>query len=87
MNIPVPPLAQLQSSQLHAAWVKVRAMDSRRCGMSGEIVLDTYETEERELVEVRFVKVKGDPLEWRRFFKRVVVACKEGVYIPSVDDA
>ncbi|RAL59906.1 hypothetical protein DID88_000533 [Monilinia fructigena] len=87
MNIPVPPLAQLQSSQLHAAWVKVRAMDSRRCGMSGEIVLDTYETEETELVEVRFVKVKGDPLEWRRFFKRVVVACKEGVYIPSVEDA
>lgn len=86
MNIPIPPVPQLQSSQLHAAWIKVRAIDSRRCGMSGEIVLDTYEAEDTELVEVRFVKVKGDPLEWRRFFKRVVVACKEGVYVPSADD-
>ncbi len=34
------------------------------------------------LLEVNFVKVKGDPLEWRRFFKQVVVLCKDAVYIP-----
>ncbi|PTB74071.1 Pkinase-domain-containing protein [Trichoderma longibrachiatum ATCC 18648] len=27
--------------------------------------------------------VKGDPLEWRRFFKKVVVLCKDGVYVPE----
>ncbi|KAI9887306.1 MAG: Chk1 protein kinase [Watsoniomyces obsoletus] len=37
---------------------------------------------EGRLLEVRFDKIKGDPLEWRRFFKKVVVLCKEGVYIP-----
>ncbi|PQE29947.1 CAMK CAMKL CHK1 kinase protein [Rutstroemia sp. NJR-2017a WRK4] len=83
MNIPIPPLAQMQTgNQSHAGWIKVKAMDSRRCGLTGDIVLDGYETDERELVEVRFVKVKGDPLEWRRFFKRVVVACQAGVYVP-----
>lgn len=38
---------------------------------------------EGRLLEVRFDKIKGDPLEWRRFFKKVVVLCKEGVYIPG----
>ncbi|KAL2261796.1 hypothetical protein VTK26DRAFT_3343 [Humicola hyalothermophila] len=33
-----------------------------------------------ELLEVRFVKVKGDPLEWRRFFKKVALLCKDAVY-------
>ncbi|GAB1310182.1 Chk1 protein kinase [Madurella fahalii] len=35
---------------------------------------------ELELLEVRFVKVKGDPLEWRRFFKKVALLCKDGIY-------
>ena len=46
-----------------------------RTGIEGE-------REGEELLELRFVKVKGDPLEWRRFFKKVVVLCKEGVYVP-----
>lgn len=33
-----------------------------------------------ELLEVRFVKVKGDPLEWRRFFKKVALLCKDAIY-------
>jgi serine/threonine-protein kinase Chk1 len=33
-----------------------------------------------ELLEVRIVKVKGDPLEWRRFFKRVAVGCRDAVW-------
>ncbi|KAK4100656.1 Pkinase-domain-containing protein [Parathielavia hyrcaniae] len=33
-----------------------------------------------ELLEVRFVKVKGDPLEWRRFFKKVALLCRDAVY-------
>jgi serine/threonine-protein kinase Chk1 len=35
------------------------------------------------VLDVRFVKIKGDPLEWRRFFKKVVVLCKDGVYVPE----
>jgi len=58
-------------------------VDGRQCVLIGDIIIDTYITGEAELLEVRFVKVKGDPLEWRRFFKNVVVLCKDGVYIPG----
>jgi serine/threonine-protein kinase Chk1 len=67
----------------HAAWIKVKTVDGRHCSLSGDIVIDTYLNGNLELLEVRFVKVKGDPLEWRRFFKNVVVLCKDGVYVPS----
>ncbi|KAK7754986.1 Chk1 protein kinase [Diatrype stigma] len=71
----------------HVATLKVRTVDSRRQGLHGEIVVDKYYlpgTEALELLEVRFVKVKGDPLEWRRFFKNMVLLCKDGVYKPEV---
>ena len=42
---------------------------------------DWQSEEEKEFLEVHFVKVKGDPVEWRRIFKKIVIACKEGVYI------
>ena len=48
--------------------------------MSGDIVVEHIG---EGLVEVRFVKVKGDPVEWRRFFKRVVVLCRDAVYKPE----
>ncbi|KAL2165370.1 hypothetical protein VTH06DRAFT_668 [Thermothelomyces fergusii] len=41
---------------------------------------DDQGAEELELLEVRFVKIKGDPLEWRRFFKKVVLLCRDAVY-------
>ncbi|KAN0093858.1 Pkinase domain containing protein [Hyaloscypha variabilis] len=80
LNVPIPPISQMQGRD-HAGWIKVKTIDGRQCSLSGDIVVDTYLTGERELLEVRFVKVKGDPLEWRRFFKNVVVLCKEGVYL------
>ncbi|KIM98008.1 hypothetical protein OIDMADRAFT_182363 [Oidiodendron maius Zn] len=82
LNVPTPPAPQMQSRN-HAAWFKVKTVDGRQCGLMGDIIIDTYMTGEAELLEVRFVKVKGDPLEWRRFFKNVVVLCKDGVYIPG----
>ncbi|KAL2180174.1 kinase-like domain-containing protein [Thermothelomyces heterothallicus CBS 202.75] len=42
---------------------------------------------ELELLEVRFVKVKGDPLEWRRFFKKVALLCRDAVYSGDGGDA
>ncbi|KAJ4415632.1 Chk1 protein kinase [Neurospora sp. IMI 360204] len=43
--------------------------------------MDVDEEEELpELLEVRFVKIKGDPLEWRRFFKKVAVLCRDGIW-------
>ena len=81
LNVPHPSVPQMQGRD-HAAWIKVKTVDGRQCSLSGDIVIDTYENGNLELLEVRFVKVKGDPLEWRRFFKNVVVLCKDGVYVP-----
>ncbi|RDW87703.1 serine kinase-like protein chk1 [Coleophoma crateriformis] len=82
LNVAVPSVPQMQGRD-HAAFIKVKTLDGRQCGLSGDIVVDTYVSGEIDLLEVRFVKVKGDPLEWRRFFKNVVILCKEGVYVPN----
>ncbi|KAK3388795.1 kinase-like domain-containing protein, partial [Sordaria brevicollis] len=48
----------------------------------GGMDLDDDQDQEElpELLEVRFVKIKGDPLEWRRFFKKVAVLCRDGIW-------
>lgn len=61
-------------------WIRVRALDGRQQGLTGTIFVERYDN---EMCEVRFVKAKGDPLEWRRFFKKVVVLCKDGILVPS----
>lgn len=66
-----------------SAWIKIKTMDTRNCPLSGDIVIERIGGGGEELLEVRFIKVKGDPVEWRRFFKKVVVLCKDGVYKPE----
>lgn len=83
LNVPIPAVPLMQGRD-SVAWIKVRTTDDRQCGLNGDIVVDRYFSGQEELLEVRFVKVKGDPLEWRRFFKKIVVLCKDGVYVPSV---
>jgi len=80
LNVPVPPTPPNLYSD-HIASVKVKTVDGRNQSLHGEIMIDKYLLPEgQELLEVRFVKVKGDPLEWRRFFKKVALLCKDGVY-------
>jgi serine/threonine-protein kinase CHEK1 len=84
LNVPLPPQANYIGAGDHVATLKVKTQDSRRQGLHGEIVVDKYYLPEaQELLECRFVKLKGDPLEWRRFFKNVVLLCKDGVYKPE----
>jgi serine/threonine-protein kinase Chk1 len=88
LNVPLPP-PHAQGGAEHVATLKVRTLDGRSQGLHGEVLVDRFrlavaaaEEEEQggELLEVRFVKVKGDPLEWRRFFKNVVLLCRDAVY-------
>ncbi|KAM0199896.1 hypothetical protein ACHAPA_004266 [Fusarium lateritium] len=66
------------------AMIKVKTLDGRQQSLHGEIQIDRQPLpDSTEVLDVRFVKVKGDPLEWRRFFKKVVVLCKDGVYVPE----
>jgi len=60
------------------AYVRVTALDGRRQAMKGTILVEPWN---EEVVECRFVKAKADPLEWRRFFKRVVALCKDAVLV------
>ena len=60
--------------------IKTRMLDGRACQLSGNIDIELVA---EGLLDVTFVKSSGDPLEWRRFFKRVVVLCKDAVYKPE----
>jgi serine/threonine-protein kinase Chk1 len=85
LNVPLPGVRSPTVDPLaeHLATLKVRTLDGRRQGLHGDVLVDRYRLpgeEEVELLEVRFVKVKGDPLEWRRFFKKVALLCRDAVY-------
>ncbi|KEY75254.1 hypothetical protein S7711_07608 [Stachybotrys chartarum IBT 7711] len=83
LNVPLAPVTPNLYSH-HIANIKVKAVDGRQQSLHGEIQIDKQPLPDgSEVLDVRFVKVKGDPLEWRRFFKKVVVLCKDGVYVPE----
>jgi serine/threonine-protein kinase Chk1 len=82
LNVPLAPVTpNLYSHQV--ASLKVKTLDGRQQRLHGEIEIHKHELVDGEVLDVRFIKLKGDPLEWRRFFKRVVVLCKDGVYVPD----
>ena len=69
-----------------SARLQVRTVDGRGQMLHGNIVVEEIAGTDSvgiEVKEVRFLKAKGDPVEWRRFFKRACVLCKEGIYIPN----
>jgi len=84
LNVPAPQVAGGGGggSDQHVAVLRVRTADGRKQSLHGDIVVDRFALPhgEGELLEVRFVKVKGDPLEWRRFFKKVALLCRDGIY-------
>ena len=63
--------------------IKVRGMDTRNCPMSGDVVIENMHETDGQLLEVSLLKAKGDPVEWRRMFKRVVLLCKDVVFRPD----
>lgn len=66
-----------------SVWIKIRPQDSRNCLMVGDIVIESMFAMDRQMLEINFVKSRGDPVEWRRLFKKVVVLCKDAVYRPD----
>lgn len=60
--------------------IKLRTSDSRGCPLSGSIMCEAVG---EGYLEIEFVKASGDPLEWRRLFKKVVVLCRDAVYVPE----
>lgn len=95
--LPMELLARLVSEALHklgmpvsgdvycgtgegtGAIFKLKTVDGRMQAMHGVVLVERWN---EEVCEVRFVKAKGDPVEWRRLFKRVVRECGEAVLVP-----
>ncbi|CAK7565916.1 MAG: Chk1 protein kinase [Sporothrix epigloea] len=100
LNVPTPPaesmlLSHRDTADDRIALIKVRVTDGRKQTLHGEILVErcrlqsgSYEdvSEAASLLDVRFVKVKGDPLEWRRFFKKIAQLCSESIYSPDDED-
>lgn len=59
--------------------LSVHTIDSRRMNLRGAIKISKISN--LLLKKIEFVKSKGDPLEWRKFFKKITVLCREAVYI------
>ena len=79
LGVPTPSCPR-PAAQDTDCTIKVRTQDGRACQLSGNINISIVTD---GVVEVVFVKGSGDPLEWRRFFKRVAVLCQDAVYKPD----
>ena len=80
LGVPTPPRTSRSSASSSSHTIKIRTQDGRACQMSGNIDVEVIAD---GLAEITFVKGSGDPLEWRRFFKKVTVLCRDAVYKPD----
>ncbi|RMY07843.1 hypothetical protein D0868_05134 [Hortaea werneckii] len=91
LNIPVPNPSSTAGGSSAAKGgeevvsFRIKTLDSRRQPLQGNLVAERVEVGSGlgssgvPAVEVRFLKAKGDPLEWRRLFKQVAVLCKDAI--------
>ncbi|KAK9469809.1 kinase-like domain-containing protein [Lipomyces arxii] len=75
LGIPTGELGD--KADIKSFWINVTAQDRRKCFLSGKIKCTDLDN---GFYEVSFDKAKGDPLEWRFFFKKVAVLSKDIIY-------
>ena len=67
--------------------IKIKTTDARQQLLQGNVLIEKLSLHGNaatgaggvDVLEVRFMKAKGDPLGWRRLFKQVAVLCKDGI--------
>lgn len=88
LNIPVAtPAASALEGKEDVVSIWVKTLDANKLPIQGQVVVEKIiryggtasGVGESEFLETRFLKLKGDPLGWRRLFKQVAVLCKDGV--------
>ncbi|PYI29241.1 serine/threonine protein kinase [Aspergillus indologenus CBS 114.80] len=79
LGVPVPAVPAVSAGDTSAT-LRIITRDGCMCTLQGKVLIDCVS---EGLFEIEFMKVKGDPLEWRRFFKKVAVLCKDAVYKPD----
>ncbi|KLJ11286.1 serine/threonine-protein kinase Chk1 [Blastomyces silverae] len=77
LHVPASPTS---TDSADSIVIRIRTQDDRKCPLHGNIIIESITDGH---VEVEFVKVKGDPLEWRRFFKKVAILSKDAVFKPD----
>ncbi|EMC97059.1 hypothetical protein BAUCODRAFT_436646 [Baudoinia panamericana UAMH 10762] len=89
LNIPVAtPAAAALEGREHTVSLRIKTTDARQQLLQGTIVVERIQIgglssyTQAEVLEVRFLKAKGDPLGWRRLFKQVAVLCKDALPRP-----
>lgn len=87
LNIPVldPAQAAFEGAE-PSVRIRIKTLDARQQPLQGEVVVERMDVQTQtgnDVLEVRFLKLKGDPLGWRRLFKQVAVLCKDGIVKPQ----
>lgn len=84
VGIPVSAIsASALAGEEEKPFIQVKTRDSRSCRLVGGISIERVTKWDEELLEVKFLKMVGDPLEWRRLFKKIVVLCKDAIARPE----
>lgn len=86
LGVPAPSFTEdqiVEAEDSGSVSIRVKMADGRRQGLNGHIVIEQAVYDGQEYNEVRFVKASGDPLEWRRFFKNVVLCVGDVVLRPG----
>lgn len=60
--------------------INIKTVDRRFSTLTGSILIDLINN---KLKALEFQRKKGDPLEWRRLFKKIAVFCKDIILIPD----
>ncbi|QEU58340.1 Chk1 [Kluyveromyces lactis] len=69
---------QIGESNPYPVSIQLKTYDRNKLPLSGSLVIMQLEG---DLKSVTFERKRGDPLEWRRFFKRITVFCRDIVYV------
>ncbi|KAL6707230.1 Chk1 protein kinase [Coniothyrium glycines] len=86
LGVPAPSFTEEQivdAEHSGSVSIRVKMADGRRQGLNGHIVIEKAVYDGVGYNEVRFVKASGDPLEWRRFFKNIVLCVGDVVLRPG----
>ncbi|KAK3706030.1 Chk1 protein kinase [Vermiconidia calcicola] len=86
LNVPVaaPPQSAMEGKEPVVS-LRIKTLDARQQLLQGNIVVEKLNMQTQgggDVLEVRFIKAKGDPLGWRRMFKQVAILCKDGIVVP-----
>ncbi|KAL6928268.1 hypothetical protein ACO0SA_003003 [Hanseniaspora valbyensis] len=73
LNDLIGQLKEFEEEQLLPIIIKIKTLDTRAMPLLGIIKIEVV----NNVKCITFLKTKGDPLEWRRVFKKVTVLCRE----------